>query len=138
MELAKGMAETVAPMMPSAAEIATCEWLTAEELEVCSDQYARTGFQGGLQLYRVAETAAYRAATLSFGRDAIDVPCCFIAGARDWGVFQSPGAFEAMQTRGCRRIAGVHLVDQAGHWVQQEQADRVNDILIGFCQRAQQ
>jgi pimeloyl-ACP methyl ester carboxylesterase len=47
-------------------------------------------------------------------------------------VHQRPGAFEAMQTTVCTRMRGCHLVDAAGHWVQQEQADAVNDLLVAF------
>ncbi len=42
MERDKGMAATVAPMMPSAAEIAACKWLTEAEVEVYATEYART------------------------------------------------------------------------------------------------
>ena len=52
MDLHKGMAETVAAEMPSASEIAACQWLTEDELRVYSAEFARTGFQGGLQWYR--------------------------------------------------------------------------------------
>ena len=52
MELDKGMAETVAAEMPSAAEIAACAWLPDDDLRVYSGEYSRTGFQGGLQAYR--------------------------------------------------------------------------------------
>jgi len=47
------MAETVAEEMPSATEIAACQWLTEDDLRVYSQEYQRTGFQGGLQNYRV-------------------------------------------------------------------------------------
>jgi pimeloyl-ACP methyl ester carboxylesterase len=30
---------------------------------------------------------------------------------------------------------GVHLLEGAGHWVQQEQPDPVNQLLIGFLRR---
>src|SRR5207247_10688015 len=53
MERDKGMAETVAPMMPSAAEIAACKWLTEPEVDVYATEYARTQFTGALQGYRV-------------------------------------------------------------------------------------
>jgi pimeloyl-ACP methyl ester carboxylesterase len=52
MDLAKGMAETVAEEMPSATEIAACKWLTDQELSVYAAEFERTGFQGGLQNYR--------------------------------------------------------------------------------------
>src|SRR3989449_9129881 len=41
MEKDKGMAETVAPFMPSAAEIDACEWLTEAEGEVYATEYGR-------------------------------------------------------------------------------------------------
>src|SRR5262245_24875045 len=53
MEKDKGMAETVAPMMPSADYIAKCKWLTEPEVETYASEYARTGFTGALQGYRV-------------------------------------------------------------------------------------
>ena len=52
MDLDKGMAEKVAAEMPSAAEIAACRWLPDAELRVYSEEYGRTGFQGGLNGYR--------------------------------------------------------------------------------------
>jgi pimeloyl-ACP methyl ester carboxylesterase len=60
------------------------------------------------------------------------VASCFIAGEQDWGTYQRPGAFEAMQTRACSRVIGCHLVEGAGHWVQQEQPDQVNRLLLQF------
>jgi pimeloyl-ACP methyl ester carboxylesterase len=134
MDLDKGMADTVALEMPSRAQITMCQWLPDAELQVCSAEYVRTGFQGGLQLYRVATDPLYEAELHGLSDGTIDVPCCFIAGARDWGVYQSPGAFEAMQNA-CTRMLGVHLVEGAGHWVQQEQPDPVNQLLIGFLRR---
>src|SRR5438876_3821636 len=52
MDFDKGMAETVASVMPTAAEIAACKWLPDNELAVYTAEYERTGFQGGLQGYR--------------------------------------------------------------------------------------
>lgn len=52
MDLENGMAETVAPHMPTALEVDNCRWLSNSELAVYSEEYTRTGFQGGLQWYR--------------------------------------------------------------------------------------
>ena len=60
------------------------------------------------------------------------MPALFIAGRSDWGVYQNPGAFEAMQSRACAQLQGCHLIDGAGHWVQQEQPEAVNRLLLGF------
>lgn len=56
----------------------------------------------------------------------------FIGGKSDWGPFQTPGALESMRTRACTRMTGFHLVDGAGHWVQQEQPEQVSRLLVQF------
>jgi pimeloyl-ACP methyl ester carboxylesterase len=134
MDLAKGMAETVAAEMPSASEIAACRWLTDDELGVYSAEFARTGFQGGLQWYRCRTAGKPNADLELFSGRTIDVPSCFIAGSNDWGVYQKPGDFEQMQTAACTRMLGCHLVPNAGHWVQQEQPERVTELLLRFVQ----
>jgi pimeloyl-ACP methyl ester carboxylesterase len=132
MPLDKGMAETVAAEMPSAAEIANCKWLTEAELAVYAENYGRTGFQGGLQWYRCRTTGRFDAELEVFSGRSIDVPACFIAGRNDWGIYQVPGAIEAMQSRACTDFRGCHLLEGAGHWVQQEQPEAVTRLLIDF------
>lgn len=136
MDLDRDMAGTVAPEMPSPAEIAACRWLPDEELRVYSAEYERTGFQGGLQSYRVGTDPAYGAELALFSGRTIDVPACFIAGASDWGMHQRAGQFEAMQTTACTQFRGVHLIEGAGHWVQQEQPERVSDLIASFAASA--
>ena len=135
MDLDKGMAETVAPEMPSATEIAACKWLPDSELSVYSAEYGRTGFQGGLQWYRCATSGKYTAELQTFSGRTIDVPSCFIAGKSDWGIYQKPGDIEKMQHGACTQMLGCHLVDGAGHWVQQEQPQEVSKLLLQFLQR---
>ena len=134
MDLDKGMAETVAPVIPSAAEIAACKWLPDDELEVYSSEYERTGFQGGLQSYRCGTSGKFVGEFQTFSGRTIDTPSCFIAGKSDWGVYQKPGDFEKMQNRACTKMRGCHLVDGAGHWVQQEQPEKVSQLLVQFLQ----
>ena len=132
MELDRGMAETVAPEMPSAAEIAACKWLPDEELSVYSAEYGRTGFQGGLQWYRCVTSGKYAAELQTFSGRTIDVPSCFIAGKSDWGIYQKPGDLERMQKSACTQMLGCHLIEGAGHWVQQEQPEEVSKLLLQF------
>jgi pimeloyl-ACP methyl ester carboxylesterase len=132
MDLDKTTAQTMAAIMPSQAQIAACKWMTEKDLQVYSAEYTRTGFQGGLNLYRIQEVAGDLAA---FAGRTIDVPACYIAGASEWGVYQTPGAFEAMQHAACTRLLGVHLVKDAGHSVVEEQAEQVNRLLIDFLHR---
>jgi pimeloyl-ACP methyl ester carboxylesterase len=135
MDLNQGIAETMAAHMPSQAQITACRWLTEEDLQVYSTEYVRTGFQGGLNYYRVLTDPRFDAELNSFSGRTIDVPAMFIGGARDWGVYQTPGAFEGMQHGACRRLLGVHLIDGAGHWMAEEQPQQVNRLLIDFLHR---
>jgi pimeloyl-ACP methyl ester carboxylesterase len=134
MEKDKGMAETVAPFMPSPAEIAACKWLTEAEVEVYAAEYSRTTFSGALQGYRVRRGSDPRtiAELLTFSGRSIDNPSMYIAGKSDWGVYQTPGAVDKMRTTACSHMAGFHLIDGAGHWVQQEQPEQVSTLLLGF------
>jgi len=133
MEKDKGMAETAASFMPSADYIAGCKWLTEAEVEVYASEYARTGFTGALQGYRVRRGSDPRslAETYTFSGRTIDVPSQFIAGKSDWGVYQTPGAVDKMHNN-CTHMIGFHLLDGAGHWVQQEQPEQVSALLIQF------
>jgi pimeloyl-ACP methyl ester carboxylesterase len=136
MNLARNMAETVAEEIPSAEAIAANKWLPDRELSFYSSEYARTGFQGGLQWYRCGTSGAFTADLETFSGRTIDVPSCFISGKQDWGTYQRPGVFEAMQARACTQLIGCHLVDGAGHWVQQEQPEQVNRLLLQFVRQA--
>ena len=135
MELHKGMAATVAPEMPSPAEIASCKWLTEQELKVYSAEYARTGFQGGLSWYRCRTENVDGPELELFSGRRIEVPSFFIAGRKDWGIYQVPGSIERMQDSACTRMRSCTLVDGAGHWVQQEQPEKVSELLIEFLQQ---
>jgi pimeloyl-ACP methyl ester carboxylesterase len=132
MRLEQGMAETAAAAMPSAPEIAACQWLTEAELAVYSAEFARTGFQGGLNWYRCRTSGRFEAEQQVFAGRRIDVPSLFIAGKHDWGAFQLPGALEKMQASATSRLRGCHFVEGAGHWVQQEQPAAVIDLLVNF------
>jgi len=132
MDLDKGMAETVALEMPSDEKIAACSWLTESELNLYTAEYSRTGFQGGLQAYRCIFDPKLIAELRLFSDRTIDVPACFMAGTSDWGVYQTPGAFEMMKTRACTQMRGVYMIEGAGHWVQQEQPEQVNRLLVQF------
>ena len=124
------MAATVAAEMPSAAQAAICPWLTEAELRVYSNEYQRIGFQGGLQWYRCRTENVGQAELQIFAGRTIDVPSLFVAGSSDWGVYQAPGNVEKMRDSVCTRMIGCHLLDGAGHWVQQEQPEQVTRLLL--------
>jgi pimeloyl-ACP methyl ester carboxylesterase len=134
MDRDKGMAEQVASDMPTPAQIAACKWLPDEALRVYTTEYGRTGFQGGLNSYRVGRAPRLAAETQLFAGRTIDVPALFVSGKSDWGVYQNAGSLDRMQ-RGCTKFEGVELMDGAGHWVQQERAAEVAARLVSFLTR---
>jgi pimeloyl-ACP methyl ester carboxylesterase len=135
MDLADDMPAGVAKEMPSASEIAACRWLPDSELAVYSAEYERNGFQGGLNWYRARTGGRYDSELQLFSGRTIDVPSLFVSGKKDWGVYQRPGSFERMQASACTRMLGCHLIDGAGHWVQQEQPKIVSELLIDFLRQ---
>ena len=65
----------------------------------------------------------------------IDWICSRNNEARALEVMTSLGfeiAFEAMATQAFADFRGSHLIDGAGHWVQQEQPEAVTAHLLGF------
>jgi pimeloyl-ACP methyl ester carboxylesterase len=140
MERDKGMADNVAPFMPSTAEIANCKWLTETEVDVYVTEYSRTEFTGALQGYRVRRGTDPKsiAEMHTFSGRTIDVPSMYIAGKSDWGTYQNPGAAESMRNSACTQMVGFHLVEGAGHWVQQEQPEKTTELLLAFLQHLSQ
>jgi pimeloyl-ACP methyl ester carboxylesterase len=131
MDLGADMPAAVGSYMPSREDISGCAWLPDVELAVYASEFQRTGFQGALQWYRCGTEPAYNADLEVFSGRTIDVPSCFIAGRSDWGIYQRPGALDRMSAV-CSCFKGVHLVDGAGHWVQQERPREVESLVIEF------
>jgi pimeloyl-ACP methyl ester carboxylesterase len=133
MDHALDMAQTVAPNMPSAAQVAACRWLPDPVLDVYATEFGRTGFQGGLNWYRCATGGAFGAEQQLMSGRTIDVPAAFVAGASDWGMYQKPGELDAMRAL-CTRLLGVTRIEGAGHWVQQERPSAVLALLRDFLE----
>ena len=129
------MPETVAGEMPDAEQIALCKWLPDAELSIYVQEFSRTSFQGALQWYRCATTPRFLTELQAWAGRTIDVPACFISGSSDWGLYQKPGDFEAMQKGACANLSAVHLIEGAGHWVQQEQPDAVVHHVLAFLRK---
>jgi pimeloyl-ACP methyl ester carboxylesterase len=132
MDADQNMAETVAHHMPSQAEIAACQWMPDSDMAVFASEYARTGFQGGLQSYRCRTTDRYQQDLSVFHKLPITVPTTFLAGKQDWGWAQFPGAIEAMEISVCSNYHGTHLIDGSGHWLQQEQPEATVQHVLSF------
>lgn len=136
MPLKSSMREAVAIPMESEdtnlVEERSARWLPDPELEVYVQEWSRNGFQGGLNWYRVStEPQKHMKDVELFAGRKIDVPSLFISGKQDWGTYQEPGVVENMDEI-CSKFRGTELVDGAGHWVQQEQPEKVMELVERF------
>lgn len=128
------MPEAVLAHEPSQLEAMKNRWLPDTELAVYVEVFRRTGFQGGLNWYRATREMSFVDELGVFAGKKIEVPAMFLAGVKDWGIYQSPGSLDKMEAV-CAQFRGTVLVDDAGHWVQQEQPREVVKALTGFLQQ---
>ena len=102
-------------------------WISAQELDHYIAEFTRTGFTGGLNWYRnldrnweiMANPAAH----------TIEMPAMLIAGADD------PVLGFTRRERAAEVVTGPYqevLIEDAGHWLQQERPDQVNEVLLDF------
>jgi pimeloyl-ACP methyl ester carboxylesterase len=106
-------------------------WLTEADLDYYAGEFARAGFRGGLNWYRNLRRnwelmGPWRG-------QPIRQPSLFIAGSRD-GVLKFPAAQAQLDAypKTLPGLRGSHILDGAGHWVQQERPADVNRLLVDF------
>ena len=126
------MAEIAAASMPSKEQIERCTWLSEADLAVVAGEFARTGFQGGMQWYRSAMRGDMARGLALFAGRQVECPTLFVAGEGDWAAFQAAGAIDAMSARLAREPITPHYLAGAGHWLQQEQPVMLADMLVAF------
>ena len=106
-------------------------WLSAADVDFYVRQFEHSGFRGGLNWYRNVDRNW--ALTAPWQDAKIVQPSLFIAGSRD-GVIAGPiGEARLKEMDGLLSdLRGKVILDGAGHWIQQERADEVNDALLAF------
>jgi pimeloyl-ACP methyl ester carboxylesterase len=130
----KSMPETIAQMMETEDESKTKRWMSDEDLNVYVQEWTRTGFQGGLNWYRTSTDLAKKTDLDLFAGKKIECPATFISGSKDWGNYQEPGAMDKLDTS-CTQFRGTKFIQDAGHWPQQEQPERVVEEILAFVGR---
>ncbi len=101
-----------------------------------STEYARTGFQGGLQWYRCG-TWANSPPNSQPGQAARSTcPPVSSPANRTGAPTRARASLRQCNDSACTRMLGCHLVDGAGHWVQQEQPEQVVHLLLQFLKQA--
>lgn len=73
-----------------------------------------------------------RAVIAMYSGKTNDVPPMFIGGKSDWGTYFAPGALDQMKTKATTKMAGIELIDGAGHWIQQEKPVQLAKLLLTF------
>jgi pimeloyl-ACP methyl ester carboxylesterase len=106
-------------------------WLSDADLDYYTAEFKRAGFRGGLNWYRNL-TRTWLLAGPWRGQPILQ-PSLFIAGSRD-GVLRFPASQAQIDAfpKTLPGLRGMHILDGAGHWIQQERAEAVNALLIDF------
>jgi len=110
------------------------EWLTEKDIDVFTEGFKRTGFRGGVNWYRNIDRNWELTPFLSGAK--IHQPSLFIAGELDGVIVMSRAAFDNLESA-VPDLKQKILVPGAGHWVQQERPQEVNDALIEFLKSVQ-
>jgi pimeloyl-ACP methyl ester carboxylesterase len=106
-------------------------WLTEADVDFYTDEFARTGFRGGLNYYRNIDRNWEILAPFAGAR--VTVPALYIAGDRD-PVVRFPGMDELIPnlSKFVPELRGKIMLPGCGHWTQQERAAEVNATMIDF------
>ena len=107
-------------------------WLSDADLDYYAQEFSRAGFRGGLNWYRNLRRNWELAGP--WRGQPIRQPALFIAGSRD-GVLRFPAAQSQLDAypKTLPGLRGSHILEGAGHWVQQERPGEVNKLLIDFA-----
>jgi pimeloyl-ACP methyl ester carboxylesterase len=106
-------------------------WLATSDFARYAAAFAKSGFRGGLNWYRNIDRNWALMAPFADAR--IRQPALFIAGERD-PTLRIGGRRDrlAAMDEAVPGLRGKILIPGAGHWVQQEAAERVNAELLAF------
>jgi pimeloyl-ACP methyl ester carboxylesterase len=105
------------------------EWLTEADLDVYERAFRQSGFRGGLNWYRNMDRNWERSAFLS--GSLLRQPTLFVAGENDAVIAMMRPVYEALG-KTVPNLRKRVLIPGAGHWIQQERPEEVNELLLEF------
>ncbi len=106
-------------------------WLSPADLDYYVRQFEDSGFRGPLNRYRNAELDFAQQGAIA--NKQVSQPAAFIAGTLEPVLSFIPGIdMVEMMRRQVPDLRLVQLIEGAGHWVQQERPDAVNEALLAF------
>jgi pimeloyl-ACP methyl ester carboxylesterase len=106
-------------------------WLTEADLDYYESRFRESGFRGPLNRYR--NSARDFADMAEFDGRQIAQPAAFLAGSLEPILGMIPGVdmIERMRAQ-CADLRLVRIMEDAGHWLQQERPAEVNAALLEF------
>jgi len=108
-------------------------WLTECDVSFYAEQFARTGYRGGLNWYRNIERNWASLAPFEGAR--VMVPALYVVGDRDIVLaFRGMGDVVSGLLDNVPRLQRTAILPQCGHWTQQERPEEVNAAIIEFLQ----
>ncbi len=106
-------------------------WMSAEDLDYYVSQFEGSGFRGPLNRYRNWHRDFALLSPLAGQK--ISQPAAFIAGTLEPVLNFVPGVdLVAIMREKMADLRMVEMIEGAGHWVQQERPDQVNQALLRF------
>jgi pimeloyl-ACP methyl ester carboxylesterase len=102
---------------------------SAEEVDHYVRAFEKTGFGPGINWYRNIDANARDVPEM--GKRKLELPCLMLTA--EWDMALSP-ALAADMPALCSDLE-THMIERAGHWVQQEAADAVNAHLVEWLVR---
>ncbi|GAA1220509.1 alpha/beta hydrolase [Kitasatospora nipponensis] len=107
-------------------------WLGACDLDVYAGEFERTGLTGALNRYRSMDRDWEDLA--AFDGTPIAQPSLFAGGTRDASTTWLSDAINA-HPRTLPGLTASHLLEDCGHWIQQERPAEVNQLLTDWLAR---
>ena len=106
-------------------------WLTEADVDFYADEFARTGFRGGLNWYRNIDRNWELMAP--FASLKVTVPALYVAGDRDLVVgFPGVDKLIANLKTFVPELRATIMLPGCGYWTQQERPAEVNAAILGF------
>jgi len=120
--------------------VALPEWLLQEDIDYFVTEYQKSGFRGGVNYYRNMHRNWQQ--NTSMRNTVIQQPFYLVVGSKDM-VLSMYGGIENVRQHMKKSIArpwdpqglgtgGISVLANAGHWIQQECAEEVNEKLLAF------
>jgi pimeloyl-ACP methyl ester carboxylesterase len=107
------------------------DWMTPADLDYYVSQFQESGFRGPINRYRTSELDFIQQAAVADRQ--IAQPAAFIAGSLD-PVLRFVAGIDLIEImrKQMADLRLVRLIDDAGHWIQQERPAEVNAALLEF------